>query len=57
MFEDDSEEPAPSPLEVAVAMFKSKSVSSVGQADSAANLAEPLHLPRMVVPTWYVLDI
>ena len=51
MFDDDSEEPAPSPLEVAAAMFKSKSKGPAMSTD----LAKPLHLPKMEVPTWYVI--
>lgn len=57
MFEDDSEELAPSPLQVAAAMFKSKSKSSsagAGGASANARLAQPLHLPKMEVPTWYI---
>ena len=57
MFDDDSEEPAPSPLQVAAAMFKSKSKpppsAGVEGASANAGLAQPLHLPKMDVPTWY----
>ena len=54
VFDDDSEEPAPSPLQVAAAMFKSKA-KPLGEAASVGNrLAQPLHLPRMEVPKWYI---
>lgn len=62
VFDDDSEEPAPSPLQVAAAMFKSRSKKSsagapgLGAASAVGNdarLAQPLHLPKMEVPTWY----
>ena len=57
VFDDDSEEPAPSPLQVAAAMFKSKSKppsAGVEGASANAGLAQPLHLPKMDVPTWYI---
>jgi hypothetical protein len=57
MFDDDSEEPAPSPLQVAAAMFKSKFRPPAGAGGASANarIAQPLHLPKMEVPTWYIL--
>lgn len=59
VFDDDSEEPAPSPLQVAAVMFKSKlrSPEQGTTAAAAARLAQPLHLPRLQVPTWYVCSI
>ena len=59
VFDDDSEEPAPSPLQVAAAMFKSK-FRPPGEASATstnARLAQPLYLPNMEVPTWYIIHI